>query len=147
MDHISNYLNFPGIDPQQQKPQDPALPSFYDLPLDTTATQPEQEKKSESTTIDVLELKKRMYAIKDEVLGIIRLLESAPEKLAIPRDIQAPVAVATQTAGGDQIIEGVFTGEKMIGPDGQEYSVPPNYASKSKLVEGDHMKLTITGQG
>lgn len=46
-----------------------------------------------------------------------------------------------------KIIEGVFDGEKMIGPDGKQYSVPANYASKSKLVEGDILKLTITSKG
>ena len=46
-----------------------------------------------------------------------------------------------------RIIEGVFDGENMIGPDGKQYSVPANYASKSKLVEGDILKLTITGTG
>ncbi len=46
-------------------------------------------------------------------------------------------------AVGEKIIEGVFDGERMIGPDGKSYSVPANYASKSKLVEGDMMKLTI----
>jgi len=46
-----------------------------------------------------------------------------------------------------KIIEGVFDGENMIGPDGKQYSVPANYASKSKLVEGDILKLTITGSG
>jgi hypothetical protein len=46
-----------------------------------------------------------------------------------------------------RIIEGVFDGENMIGPDGKQYSVPANYASKSKLVEGDILKLTITGSG
>jgi hypothetical protein len=46
-----------------------------------------------------------------------------------------------------RIIEGVFDGQKMIGPDGRHYSVPANYASKSKLVEGDMLKLTITGKG
>ncbi|MDD5527558.1 MAG: hypothetical protein PHO56_01105 [Patescibacteria group bacterium] len=45
------------------------------------------------------------------------------------------------------IVEGVFNGENMIGPDGKEYSVPANYASKSKLVEGDMLKLTITDRG
>lgn len=48
---------------------------------------------------------------------------------------------------GGSIIEGVFDGENMIGPDGKQYSVPANYASKSKLVEGDILKLTITGRG
>ncbi len=45
------------------------------------------------------------------------------------------------------IIEGVFDGENMIGPDGKEYSIPANYASKSKLVEGDILKLTILNNG
>ena len=46
-----------------------------------------------------------------------------------------------------KIIEGVFDGQIMIGPDGKNYPVPANYASKSKLVEGDLMKLTITADG
>lgn len=49
--------------------------------------------------------------------------------------------------GNEKIIEGVFDGEKMISSDGQEYVVPANYASKSKLVEGDILKLTITKNG
>ena len=46
-----------------------------------------------------------------------------------------------------QVIEGVFDGQQMIGPDGKKYSVPVNYASKSKLVEGDILKLTILADG
>ena len=46
-----------------------------------------------------------------------------------------------------KVVEGVFDGQKMAGPDGKEYSVPANYASKSKLVEGDILKLTITDSG
>lgn len=45
------------------------------------------------------------------------------------------------------IIEGVFDGEQMISADGNRYFIPPNYASKSKIVEGDLMKLTITKLG
>jgi len=48
---------------------------------------------------------------------------------------------------GGKVVEGIFNGENMIGPDGKEYSVPANYASKSKLVEGDILKLTITDRG
>lgn len=47
----------------------------------------------------------------------------------------------------DKVIEGVFDGEKMVGADGKHYVVPMNYASKSKLVEGDLLKLSITDQG
>jgi hypothetical protein len=46
-----------------------------------------------------------------------------------------------------KIIEGIFDGQNMQGPEGRTYPVPPNYASKSKLVEGDGMKLTIMPDG
>ena len=46
-----------------------------------------------------------------------------------------------------QTIEGVFNGEAMVGSDGQIYAVTPNYASKSRLVEGDLLKLTILTGG
>lgn len=49
--------------------------------------------------------------------------------------------------GEGQVIEGLFDGQNMVGPDGKKYSVPANYASKSKLVEGDNLKLTITPDG
>jgi len=51
------------------------------------------------------------------------------------------------STGEERIVEGVFDGQSMIGPDGKQYSVPANYASKSKLVEGDILKLTITPRG
>lgn len=46
-----------------------------------------------------------------------------------------------------KIIEGVYDGENMVGPDGKKYPVPANYASKSKLVAGDVLKLTILADG
>lgn len=46
-----------------------------------------------------------------------------------------------------KVIEGVFDGEQMVAPDGKQYPVPANYASKSKLVEGDTLKLTIGEDG
>ena len=46
-----------------------------------------------------------------------------------------------------KVIEGTFDGQIMIGADGKQYPVPANYASKSKLVEGDMLKLTITPDG
>lgn len=48
---------------------------------------------------------------------------------------------------GEIIIEGVFNGQFMIGADGKQYSIPANYASKSKLVEGDILKLKINPNG
>lgn len=45
------------------------------------------------------------------------------------------------------IIEGIFNGQTMIDKDGKDYPVPANYASKSKLVPGDSLKLTIRPDG
>ncbi|MBP6880144.1 hypothetical protein KBC31_00765 [Candidatus Saccharibacteria bacterium] len=46
-----------------------------------------------------------------------------------------------------KVLEGVFEGRSMLGPDGKNYPVPANYASKSKLVQGDVLKLTIQDDG
>ena len=48
---------------------------------------------------------------------------------------------------GGKVVEGVFDGQNMTGPDGKQYPVPANYASKSKLIEGDVLKLTIADDG
>lgn len=53
----------------------------------------------------------------------------------------------SQEEVGGKVVEGVFDGQVMIGPDGKSYPVPANYASKSKLVEGDILKLTIADDG
>lgn len=49
--------------------------------------------------------------------------------------------------GEDKIIEGVFNGEYMTDKNGKDYPVPANYASKSKLIPGDVLKLTIKEDG
>lgn len=46
-----------------------------------------------------------------------------------------------------KVIEGVFDGQNMVGSDGKTYPVPANYASKSKLVQGDILKLSIADDG
>jgi hypothetical protein len=56
-----------------------------------------------------------------------------------------PIALNDDVNG--KIIEGVFDGQNMVGSDGKTYPVPANYASKSKLVQGDILKLTIAEDG
>lgn len=68
----------------------------------------------------------------------------------MPRANAAAYAEKAQTLSvteGGKVIEGVFDGQNMIGPDSKQYPVPANYASKSKLVEGDVLKLTIAEDG
>ena len=47
----------------------------------------------------------------------------------------------------NRVIEGIFTGEEMLDKQGKSYAVSPNYASKSQLVAGDKLKLTIAQDG
>lgn len=85
------------------------------------------------------------------------LIQEAETNLAAAKELLISIigddgAIITPKAGpneevGGKIIEGVFDGQKMAGPDGKEYPVPANYASKSKLVEGDILKLTIADDG
>ena len=53
----------------------------------------------------------------------------------------------TEKEGEDTIVEGVFNGQTMLNKKGKEYPVPANYASKSKLIPGDVLKLTIKEDG
>ena len=55
-------------------------------------------------------------------------------------------ASARENVSG-KVLEGVFDGQNMVGSDGKTYPVPANYASKSKLVQGDILKLTIGDDG
>ncbi|HEX5796873.1 MAG TPA: hypothetical protein VFX86_00605 [Candidatus Saccharimonadales bacterium] len=60
-------------------------------------------------------------------------------------DPEATNAAVEENIG--KVIEGVFDGQNMVGSDGKTYPVPANYASKSKLVQGDILKLTISEDG
>lgn len=47
----------------------------------------------------------------------------------------------------ERVVEGIFDGQHMIDAESKVYTVPANYASKSKLIEGDKLKLVITKDG
>lgn len=61
--------------------------------------------------------------------------------------VRAASKLGSAVTSAGKVIEGVFDGKNMIGPDAKEYPVPANYASKSKLVQGDTLKLTVTDDG
>lgn len=82
------------------------------------------------------------------------LIQEAETSLAAANELLISVAgdddkvspiVREDTLG--KVIEGVFDGQNMVGSDGKTYPVPANYASKSKLVQGDILKLTIADDG
>ncbi len=82
------------------------------------------------------------------------LIEEAETSLAAAKELlisllgEDPVVMqATKDDNIGKVIEGVFDGQNMVGGDGKTYPVPANYASKSKLVQGDILKLTIAEDG
>lgn len=98
----------------------------------------------------------------DSLIHIQELLDSAMSSIktanAMLRELtgvsdvnrERVIARATRMSAGPvtgRVIEGIFDGQNMVDSSGQSYPVPANYASKSKLVENDGMKLTITDEG
>ena len=97
----------------------------------------------------------------EQVHKILRMIEAAEDSLKSARSLLqefAPGAAKMERtlpmgeskayeSGESQVIEGTFDGQSMIGPNEKNFPVPANYASKSKLVEGDRLKLTILPNG
>lgn len=77
---------------------------------------------------------------------LLREVMGGPATKANLTALSEKAQVMTISEGG-KVIEGMFDGQNMIGPDNKQYPVPANYASKSKLVEGDVLKLTISEDG
>jgi len=95
---------------------------------------------------------KALRSIERDIANIIRLLEGGASPLVENGAPARGPAVSDADLQGlpsveGRVIEGVFDGANMVGSDGKIYTVPANYASKSKLVEGDLLKLTITPKG
>jgi len=82
-----------------------------------------------------------------ELAHLTAVLQQSASGVVSPAAPLRSKPMQDEAAEGGRVVEGIFDGQNMIGADGKQYSVPPNYASKSKLVEGDIMKLTITSQG
>jgi hypothetical protein len=81
-----------------------------------------------------------------------KLLDSAESKIRQAKtklfaNEMAKKAIMLNDAEEGDVIQGVFDGQQMIGNDKKIYQVPANYASKSKLIPGDVLKLTISEDG
>lgn len=89
-----------------------------------------------------------------QVKRLRSLIQEAETNLAAAKELLISIVGDDENAvhpHGEEVagkvIEGVFDGQSMVGPDGKSYPVPANYASKSKLIEGDILKLTIADDG
>ncbi len=96
-----------------------------------------------------------MADVSDKQIKRLRsLIQDAETNLAAANELlislvgedSEKIQTARETSLG-KVVEGVFDGQNMVGGDGKTYPVPANYASKSKLVQGDILKLTIGDDG
>jgi hypothetical protein len=96
-----------------------------------------------------------MADVPDKQIKRLRaLIQEAETNLAAANELlislvgdDAKVSAVSKDENLGKVIEGVFDGQNMVGSDGKTYPVPANYASKSKLVQGDILKLTIADDG
>ena len=97
---------------------------------------------------------KQIKALRDLVQAAENSIRSARKILDsllgdTPRDEfdTAWVELSSYQSWDDKVVEWVFTGDSMLGPDGAVYPVPQNYSSKSLLVQGSRLKATIESHG
>jgi hypothetical protein len=96
-----------------------------------------------------------MAELADKQLKTLKkMIETAETNLAGAKELLASLIgdsdegqVMPSEMPSGKVIEGQFDGQNMVGPDAKNYPVPANYASKSKLVQGDTLKLTIGDDG
>jgi hypothetical protein len=96
---------------------------------------------------DERERVQKIQALREMVLNAERTIQGAKAML-LQIEGKKKTGRPHKTADDEGVVvQGTFDGQVMIGTDGKQYPVPANYASKSKLVEGDMLKLTITDNG
>ncbi len=115
-------------------------------------SQPDGDKISLTNTETKNLLAQRIIiGIKEELANLERLLSSSSESVNLEEFVKRRRSEdgsdMVMPANDGKIVEGVFDGQNMVGSDGHQYTIPPNYSSKSKLVEGDILKLTIQVNG
>jgi hypothetical protein len=102
------------------------------------------EEKDNKNSEKIQTLRDMIYTAEKTLQGAKAMLLQLEGKKKVGRRKKSETA---EEGEDGRIIEGTFDGQIMIGGDGKQYPVPANYASKSKLVEGDMLKLTITPDG
>ncbi len=120
---------------------------------DDNSMEEEQHSQVSMTAREILsalnQMQKELDRLKLAVSGSLRLDLSEEQAQNVENGLARLKISGTdkQSSGSERVVEGVFDGNTMIGADGEVYDVPANYASKSKLVEGDILKLTINNLG
>ncbi len=101
--------------------------------------------------------KKQLTAIRDFIITAEKSIKSAKKllkdvlednNLSLDTNIKLNTDwLHSYSSDDSKIVEWVFTWEEMLWSDWNKYPVPANYSSKSKLVQWDKLKVTITPNG
>jgi hypothetical protein len=92
----------------------------------------------------------------EKVESLQKMIDTAEQTITSARQMLAQMQggtsrqskyQSTESKDDGKVVYGNFDGQIMVGDDGKQYPVPANYASKSKIVEGDMLKLIITPDG
>lgn len=95
-------------------------------------------------------LKQKIEEAETSLRAAKQIVEELSGDKEFTAQVDARLKELPKTQPGEKpkdVVEGVFDGENMVADDGKKYPVPANYASKSKLIEGDMLKLTISETG
>ncbi|MFA7314481.1 MAG: hypothetical protein WC025_00935 [Candidatus Magasanikbacteria bacterium] len=132
---------------------DESITKIQQLTPTTSFTQQETELLNNNSIgitqkqIDTKKIISHVQDLKNQIDQILALLDGNNNEPVLVEKTKIINEITAKDTEKQNILEGVFDGEKMVDSEGKEYVVPPNYASKSKLVEGDIMKLTVTNGG
>ncbi len=103
-----------------------SLKAIFDVPRST------QPQISDDTQPSAVENNHNIMALVKKAQQALADLENALSAQSV-----APAQKITEVTA----TEGVFDGKDLIAEDGQRHQVPANYASKSRLVEGDLLSV------
>lgn len=121
----------------------------YELESDADASKSTREFDAEARARLSIQMLKQMH---QSLSHVIQLLEDGDTSRAT-RDMvnlvmnKKSFEQNLERETGARMIEGVFDGTLMITQTGERHVVPENYASKSKLIEGDVLKLIVKPDG
>jgi len=104
-----------------------------------------------------MKTKNQIVAIKDFIITAEKSLKNAKKllndivkdnEIDINKKVDLDVSgLHSYSSEDSKIVEGVFTWEEMLWSDWERYPIPANYCSKSKMVQWDKLKVTISPNG
>ena len=141
MNHIANlfpsYKNTPSSDENQK-----VLEDSDELLLENHPTSSEKQ-----TLVDSAVLLSMIDSMQEQLNDMRKLVSGKIVHTPAHATTSSTPRAKKNLGGSEEVYYGTFTGESMQAENGQNYPVSPNYASKSKLIEGDSLKLTIEPSG